>query len=257
MRTLRVIRYVAFAGIVLLIAAIAAFEFVPSVRDFIPPRSGGSVSASAEDTVSVPAGVPIGAPFELMDVKGHHVTDADYRGRWMLVFFGYTNCPDECPLTLQKMATTLKDLGTLADRIAPLFITVDPARDTPERLTSYLENFDTRITGLTGSNKQIAMAAKAYRVYYEASQNEQSGADLVSHSTFLYLMDPNGKLNALFSQDVTPEKLTTALRTRLSSSKQTQRANSELREVSAKRRSATSVQIASTTPNGQAPCRKP
>jgi protein SCO1/2 len=124
-------------------------------------------------------------------------------------------------LTLQKMATTIQALGPLAERVAPLFITVDPKRDTPERLTSYLKNFDTRITGLTGSNEQIAAVAKAYRVYYELGQNEQSGADLVSHSTFLYFMDPRGQLNALFSQDVTPDKLVAALHTRLSSPKQT------------------------------------
>ena len=100
----------------------------------------------------------------MTDDKGRTVTDADYHGRWMLVFFGYSNCPDECPLILQKMATALKDLGPLADKIAPLFITVDPARDTPSRLFSYLENFDTRIIGLTGSNDQIAAVAKAYRV---------------------------------------------------------------------------------------------
>ncbi|MDC6662968.1 SCO family protein, partial [Leclercia adecarboxylata] len=116
-------------------------------------------------------------------------------------------------------------LGALADRIAPLFITVDPPRDTPERLASYLENFDTRITGLTGSNEQIAAVAKAYRVYYEPGRNEQSGADLISHSTFLYQMDPSGKLNGLFSQDVTPEKLTTALRKRLSSPQQAVRSD--------------------------------
>src|SRR5262249_47300536 len=151
---------------------------------------------------------------------------ADYRGRWMLVFFGYTNCPDECPLTLQKMAATLQDLGPLADRIAPLFITVDPVRDTPERLASYLKNFDTRITGLTGRDEQIAAGAKAYRVYYEPGENEQSGADLVSHSTFLYFRDPSGKLNTLFSQDVTPAKLTAALRTLMSSLQQAARSNS-------------------------------
>lgn len=216
MRALRLIRWTAFAGIALLLAAIAAFEFVPSVREFISPRSEVIGFASAEGTVSVPAGVPIGGRFELTDEKGQRVTDADYRGRWMLVFFGYTNCPDECPLTLQKMATTLQDLGSLADRIAPLFITVDPMRDTPERLASYLENFDTRITGLTGSDDQIAAVAKAYRVYYEPGKAQESGADLVSHSTFLYLVNPSGKLNALFSQDVTPEKLTPALRARLS-----------------------------------------
>ena len=138
MRALRFISWSAYAGIVLLLAAMAAFEFAPSMRDFVLSHSDGSASASGDDTVNVPAGVPIGGAFELTDDNRHVVTDAEYRGRWMLVFFGYTNCPDECPLTLQKMATTLHDLGPLADRIAPLFITVDPVRDTPERLASYL-----------------------------------------------------------------------------------------------------------------------
>jgi protein SCO1/2 len=227
MRALRLIRWITFAGIALLLATIAMFEFAPGARKLVLPPSGGTASASNEDTVGVPAGVSIGGPFQLTDDKGHSVTDASYRGRWMLVFFGYTNCPDECPLTLQKMATALHDLGPLADRIAPMFITIDPMRDTSERLANYLENFDTRINGLTGNDKQIAAVAKAYRVYYEPGRNEESGADLVSHSTFLYLMDPSGKLNALFSQDVTPEKLTAALRTRLSSPKQAARSNSE------------------------------
>jgi protein SCO1/2 len=182
----------------------------------VRPASDEIASAPAGDTVAVPAGVPIGGPFKLIDDKGHAVTDANYRGRCMLVFFGYSNCPDECPLTLQKMAAALENLGPLADKIAPLFITVDPARDTASRLASYLENFDTRIVGLTGSEDQIAAVAKAYRVYYSSGQNEQSGTDLVSHSTFLYLMDPNGKLAALFSQDITADKLTAALRARLS-----------------------------------------
>lgn len=223
MKALRVVRWIAFGGIALLLAAVAVFEFAPDMRERVLPRSHGTVTASSENTVSVPPSVPIGGPFELIDENRHRVTDADYRSRWMLVFFGYTNCPDECPLTLQKMATTLQDLGPLADRIAPLFITVDPVRDTPERLASYLENFDTRVIGLTGSSDQVAAVAKAYRVYYEPGKTEESGADLVSHSTFLYLMDPNGKLNALFSQDVTPEKLTAALRTRLSSLQQAAR----------------------------------
>lgn len=225
MNALRAISWMAFAGITLLLIAIAVLKFAPGVRDLISPRLDRSVSASNEDTVSVPAGVPIGGAFELTNDKRHPVTDADYRGRWMLVFFGYTNCPDECPLTLQKMATTLHDLGPLVDRIAPLFITVDPVRDTLERLSTYLENFDTRIIGLTGSGDQVAAVAKAYRVYYEPGKTEESGADLVSHSTFLYLMDPNGKLNALFSQDVTPEKLTAALRARLSSPQQAARSD--------------------------------
>lgn len=225
MKTLRIIRWIAFGDIALLLTAIAVFEFAPDMRERVLPRSDGTAAASSENTVSVPVGMPIGGPFELIDENRHHVTDADYRNRWMLVFFGYTNCPDECPLTLQKMATTLQDLGPLADRIALLFITVDPLRDTSERLATYLENFDTRIIGLTGSGDQVAVVAKAYRVYYEPGKTEESGADLVSHSTFLYLMNPNGKLNALFSQDVTPEKLTAALRTRLSSPQQAARSD--------------------------------
>ena len=216
-RTLRLIRWASIGGIGILLIGIAVVKFVPGIRHFSEPASDEVASTASGDTVTVPAGVPIGGAFTLTDDKNHTVTDADYRGRWMLVFFGYTNCPDECPLTLQKMATSLKDLGPLADRVAPLFVTVDPVHDTPARLASYLENVDPRIVGLTGSDEQIAAVAKAYRVYYTPGQNEQSGTDLVSHSTFLYLMQPGGKLNALVSQDVTTDKLTAALRIRLAS----------------------------------------
>jgi cytochrome oxidase Cu insertion factor (SCO1/SenC/PrrC family) len=213
-KTLRLIRWATLAAITILVAGIALIEFAPGVREFVRPASDEIASAPSDDTVAVSAGVPIGGPFKLTDDKGRAVTETDYQGRWMLVFFGYSNCPDECPLTLQKMATALKDLGPLGDQIAPLFITVDPVRDTPSKLASYLENFDSRIIGLTGTDEQIAKVANAYRVYYSAAENEQSGADLISHSTFLYLMNPGGKLVALFPQDITADKLTAALRVR-------------------------------------------
>jgi cytochrome oxidase Cu insertion factor (SCO1/SenC/PrrC family) len=216
-RTHRLIRWTLVATAIVL-CGIALIEFESGGRFFAP--SGDTAPASTGDVVAVPAGVPIGGTFALTDDKGRTVTDVDYRGRWMLVFFGYSNCPDECPLTLQKMATSLKDLGPLADKFALLFITVDPVRDTPGRLASYLENFDTRIIGLTGSEEQIAAVAKAYRVYYAPDQNEQSGSDLISHSTFLYLMKPNGTLAALVRQEATADELTTALRARLSPSGQ-------------------------------------
>jgi protein SCO1/2 len=215
-RTLRLIRRITFAAIVMLMFGIAFVELGPGMRLFVRPASDDTASAPAGDAVAVPAGVPIGGSFNLTDDRGRAVTDANYRGRWVLVFFGYSNCPDECPLTLQKLATALNDLGPRANEVAPLFITVDPVRDTPNKLANYLENFDSRIVGLTGSDEQIAAVAKAYRVYYSPGANEQSGADLISHSTFLYLINPSGKLAALFAQDITAEKLTAALRVRLS-----------------------------------------
>jgi cytochrome oxidase Cu insertion factor (SCO1/SenC/PrrC family) len=194
---------------VLLAIGLAILEFRPDGEPATEAVSAGTAS------ISVPAGVAIGGRFHLIDDKGHNVTDLEYRGRWMLVFFGYTDCTDECPLTLQKMAAALRKLGPLADQMAPLFVTVDPARDTPARLASYLENLDPRIVGLTGSDEQIAAAAKAYRVYYAPAEHEQSGADLVSHSTFLYLMSPAGQFDALLPSDVDAKELAATLRARL------------------------------------------
>jgi cytochrome oxidase Cu insertion factor (SCO1/SenC/PrrC family) len=203
-RTLRLMRWGALALIVLLAVGVAVLEFRP-----------GAGRNAAAGTVAVPAGVAIGGPFRLTDDKGHEASNADYRGRWMLVYFGYSDCPDDCPLTLQKMSVALKQLGPLADRLAPLFVTVDPARDTPARLARYLGNFDPRITGLTGSDAQIAAAAKAYRVYYAPAEHEKSGTDLVGHSTFLYLMDPAGKFAALLPSDIDADKLAATLRAKL------------------------------------------
>jgi cytochrome oxidase Cu insertion factor (SCO1/SenC/PrrC family) len=215
-RTLRIIRWTALALIVLLASAIAFSGFGPKGS----PQRQASTTDAAGSTIAIPEGVPIGGPFTLIDDKGHAVTDADYRGRWVLIFFGYTNCPDECPLTLQKMTTVLDSLGPLADGITPLFITVDPARDSPGRLADYLANFGSRIIGLTGTDEQIADAAKAFRVYYAPAEYEQSGADVVSHSTFLYLMNPSGKLDALFAQDISADKLTATVRARLAAQNQ-------------------------------------
>jgi cytochrome oxidase Cu insertion factor (SCO1/SenC/PrrC family) len=213
---LRVARWAAFGLIGMIALGIAALEFGAWPGAHRAPGAGGTSAASSADSVAVPPGVAIGGPFALTDDKGRAVTDAAYKGRWMLVFFGYSNCPDGCPLTLQKIAAALRALGPLADKVAPLFVTVDPDRDTPDRLAEYLANFDERIIGLTGSREQIAAVAKAYRVYYSPAEHEASGADLVNHSTFLYLMNPSGGLDALFHADVSPEALADALRGRLS-----------------------------------------
>ena len=155
----------------------------------------------------------IGGPFELIGKDGKTVTDNDFRGRYMLVFFGFTHCPDICPAELQVMSAALDDLGAQADRVVPVFITVDPERDTPELVSAYVANFGPNFVGLTGSPDAIAKAAKAYRVTYQKFQDENSGENYsVDHSALLYLMGPNGEFVTHFPYGTSPEKMAETLR---------------------------------------------
>ena len=159
--------------------------------------------------VATPAAA-IGGPFELIDQDGQTVTDAAYRGKWLLIYFGYTHCPDACPTALSDIAEALSDLGPLRSKIQPLFITVDPQRDTPAVLKDYTAAFDAGIIGLTGSAAQIAEAAKVFRVYYR--RDNETGPDYgMAHSSVIYLMDPNGRFVTNFSGEATPEAMRSKL----------------------------------------------
>ena|SRR6185437_1337825 len=158
-------------------------------------------------SLSTGEAVTLGGPFALTDQNGMLRTEKDYRGKYMLVFFGYTYCPDVCPTTLAVMSAALKKMGGRADHIAPLFITVDPKRDTPEKLKSYLASFGPRIVGLTGSPKDIATVAKEYRVYYKEHPAENGGEYTVDHSGVVYLMDPNGAFLANYSLETSPDSM--------------------------------------------------
>ena len=155
----------------------------------------------------------IGGPFRLQDGDGKVVTDADFRGRWMLVYFGYTRCPEACPTALQDMANALDGL-TSAERakVAALFITVDPERDTPAVVRDYVRAFNAPITGLSGTPEQVATAAKAYRVYY-AKHPRTDGDYEMDHSSIIYVMDPRGKFIANFTQETPPDAISAKLRT--------------------------------------------
>ncbi|MHB1304723.1 MAG: SCO family protein [Acidiphilium sp.] len=155
----------------------------------------------------IPPGVPIGGQFALTDQFGQRMTPASFRGRWMLVYFGYTRCPDECPLTLEKMAVMMNALGKRAKHIVPVFITVDPAHDTPAVLKAYLPKFSDRIIGLTGPAPEIAKVAKEYDAYFSAGDHEASSKSLIGHSTFIYLMSPEGKFENLFPVSITVPQL--------------------------------------------------
>ena len=155
----------------------------------------------------------IGGPFSLLDQDGKAVTERDLLGKWSLVYFGYTRCPDECPATLNDIALALDKLGPRKEDVRPVFISVDPEHDTPAVLKSYVAKFAAPILALTGTPAQIAQAAKAYRVYYEPPR--QGGGE-VAHSTFIYLMDPRGRFVTNFSEQTKPEELAQALKKRLS-----------------------------------------
>lgn len=153
--------------------------------------------------VGLPDDVTIGGPFSLVDHHGRAVTDENFRGRFLLMFFGYTSCPDICPTELQTMADAIDAMGRAGRKVVPLFVTVDPERDTVEVLKDYLPNFHPRLVGLTGTKEQVARVAKAYRVFYArttAPGGKQEGADadyLMSHSSFIYLVGPDGRLRML------------------------------------------------------------
>jgi protein SCO1/2 len=153
--------------------------------------------------------VPIGGPFSLLDGNGRTVTDRDFRGRLMLVYFGYTHCPDACPTALQDMATALDDLGSRRQEVAALFITVDPERDTPSVMKDYVASFGAGITGLSGSTEAVMAAARAYRVYF-AKQPKADGYDM-DHSSIIYVMDRQGRFLSNFMHE-TPEQIAAKLR---------------------------------------------
>ena len=159
--------------------------------------------------------VVLGGPFSLTDQNGATRTEKDFQGKFMLVFFGYTYCPDVCPTTLAVMSEALKMMGERANRIAPIFITVDPKRDTPEKLKSYLDSFGSQFVGLTGSADDIAKVTKEYRVYYRAQAANEKGDYAVDHSGVVYLMDPNGAFVANYSLETSPEALAADLMKRL------------------------------------------
>ncbi len=146
--------------------------------------------------------VAIGGPFTLTDGAGRTVTDRSFRGKYMLVYFGYTFCPDVCPTTLTEVADALDKLGARADQVQPLFITVDPARDTAPVVGQYAAAFSPRLDGLTGSAEQVAAVAKEYRVYYAPHRTGPNPADYtMDHSSILYVMDPQGRFDGIIRAD--------------------------------------------------------
>jgi protein SCO1/2 len=147
--------------------------------------------------------------FDLLDHAGQRRSAADFRGQWMLVFFGYTFCPDVCPTTLATVSAILDELGPPAEGLQPLFVSVDPERDSPQVLADYVQAFHPRIVGLTGSAEEIAQTAANYRVYY--ARVEQEGY-VMDHSAFIYLVDTQGRFVQPFSHQANVNETVAVLR---------------------------------------------
>jgi protein SCO1/2 len=156
----------------------------------------------------------VGGPFTLTDQNGNTVTDAQFRGEPFLVFFGYTNCPDICPATLYEMSEVLKRLGPDANRTAALFVTVDPERDTPEKLKQYVSSFHPRVFGLTGTPEQIEAVKREYRVFAKKVPLKD-GDYTMDHTAVVFLMDKEGRFVAPFNLERSADEAAADLRKRL------------------------------------------
>lgn len=151
---------------------------------------------------------PIGGAFALTDQAGRARTDRDFRGKYLLVYFGFTFCPDVCPTDLQAIGLAMDQLGARADAVQPLFITLDPARDTVAQLAQYVPLFHPKLIGLTGDEAAISRAAEAYRVYFKRISFAKDAADYtVDHSAFVYLVDPEGRYLGFFPPGTPAERM--------------------------------------------------
>lgn len=155
---------------------------------------------------------PIGGPFALTDQDGRPRSDADFRGRLLLVYFGYTYCTDICPTDLQAISAAIDRLGPAGDAVQPLFITVDPENDTPETIKLYVALFHPRLVGLTGGAAQIKKVARAYKVYYAKNDEAKKSEPVVDHSGFVFLVGRQGEYLGFFPPGTPPERMIDGIR---------------------------------------------
>lgn len=173
----------------------------------------GAGTAGTDGPIPAPSFANVGGPFTLTDQTGREVTDADYRGRYLLVYFGYTYCPDVCPTELGKIVQALGQMPEeVAAQVTPVLVTIDPERDTPEALAQYVALFDPRVVGLTGTPEQIAAVADEYNVYYSRVEDEEDPTRYaMDHSVYTYLVGPDGAVRNVFTNGQTAEQMARAV----------------------------------------------
>ena len=158
---------------------------------------------------------PIGGPFELIDHNGQRRTDADFRDKLLLIYFGFTACSDVCPTDLQAIASAVDKLGPTGEAVQPLFITINPELDTPEQLKSYVALFHPRMIGLTGDRRQIHEVTRAYKVYFARTTPAVRSDPSVDHTSVVYLVDTDGRYVGFFPPGTPADRMVEVLRPRL------------------------------------------
>lgn len=192
------VKVIATSAIGVISGMIIALMLIPGAVDYLQPRTNTWTTGKAA----------IGGRFEMMDHRGRTVTEKTFQGDYLLVFFGFTYCPDICPAALQNVSAMLERLGAKAEDITPLFVSVDPERDTPEVLKEYLSHFDSRIIGLTGTSEQVEEIVKTYRAYARKVNTGSGPGDYtMDHSAFIYFMDKKGEFITHFTPVTTFEQM--------------------------------------------------
>jgi protein SCO1/2 len=176
---------------------------------------GQEAAVPSAGGVQLAQGMSLGGPFALTDHAGRAVTHASFGEQFLLVYFGFTYCPDVCPTELGTIAAATDALGDESARVTPVFITIDPERDTPAAMADYVARFHPRMVGLTGTAEQVATAARAYRVFYAKVHPPESTTYLMDHSSFIYLVGPDARVRALFRPETAPEVIAQAVRGQL------------------------------------------
>jgi cytochrome oxidase Cu insertion factor (SCO1/SenC/PrrC family) len=182
----------------------------------VPSAAVTSARTAAELMDAVMWGTePVGGPFALIDHNGKPRTDADFRGKLLLVYFGFSYCTDVCPTDLQSVAAAVDKLGPDGEKVQPLFISIDPEKDTPEQLQGYVALFHPRLIGLTGTPRQTRKAALAYKVYVASNGAATGTAGAIDHSGFVYLVGARGEYLGFFPPGTSADRMVQAMRPRL------------------------------------------
>ena len=195
-----------------ILAAAAGGYFL--LRDDLP--AAGSREGAARMMSELMSGKgPVGAPFTLVDQSGARRSLADFRGKLVLLYFGFTYCPDVCPTDLMAVGNLVRSLGPAGDQVQPVFVTLDPSRDTPETLRAYVASFHPRFVALTGTEDEIRRAATSYKVYFEKVRPPGVNTYLIDHTAYVFLLDREGRFVTLFPPGTPQERMAVMVREHL------------------------------------------